>query len=55
MLLIAIAVVINAVDEFQPITVEADARHNLAMAYNHFKYGVVCDLKIDNPNITPTY
>ena len=55
LLLIATAVIINAVDEIQPRTVEADARHNLAMAYNHFQYGVVSDLRIDSPDVTPTY
>ena len=55
LLLIAISVIINAVDEIQPRTVEADARHNLAMAYNHFQYGVISDLRADNPDITPTY
>ena len=55
LLLIFIAVVINAVDKIQPQTVEADARHNLAMAYNHFQYGVVSDLRIDSPDVTPTY
>lgn len=55
LLLIFIAVIINAVDEIQPRTVEADARHNLAMAYNHFKYGVVSDLRTDSRDVTPTY
>lgn len=55
LLLIFLSVIINAVDEIQPRSVEADARHNLAMAYNHFKYGVVSDLRTDRPDITPTY
>lgn len=55
LLLILLSVIINAVDEIEPRGVEADARHNLAMAYNHFKYGVVSDLRTDNPDITPTY
>ena len=55
LLLIFVGVIINAVDEIQPRSVEADARHNLAMAYNHFKYGVVSDLRTDSLDITPTY
>lgn len=55
LLAIFLGTIINAVDEIQPRLVEADARHNLAMAYNHFKYGVVSDLRIDSPEITPTY
>ena len=55
LLAIFISVIINAVDEIQPRSVEADARHNLAMGYNHFKYGVVSDLRTDNADITPTY
>ena len=55
LLAIFIGVIINAVDEIQPRLVEADARHNLAMAYNHFQYGVISDLETDNANITPTY
>lgn len=54
-LLILLSVIINAVDEIQPRTVEDDARHNLAMAYNNFKYGVVSDLRTDSPDIVPTY
>ncbi len=55
LLLIFLSVIINAVDEIQPRMVEHDARHNLAMGYNHFKYGVVSDLSADIPEITPTY
>ncbi|MGF1587983.1 MAG: hypothetical protein ACFCU7_01830 [Pleurocapsa sp.] len=54
-LLILLSVIINAVDEIQPRSVEDDAQHNLAMAYNNFKYGVVSDLSLDRPDITPTY
>ena len=50
-----IGVIINAVDEIQPRTVEHDARHNLAMAYNNFQYGVISDLSADSPEIFPTY
>ena len=55
LLLILLSVVINAVDEIQPRSVESDARHNLAMAYNNFKYGVVSDLRTDSPDVVPTY
>ncbi|MEM8676639.1 MAG: hypothetical protein AAGF83_22665 [Cyanobacteria bacterium P01_G01_bin.67] len=55
LLLILVSVIINAVDEIEPRTVEHDARHNLAMAYNNFKYGVISDLRTDHPDLTPTY
>ena len=55
LLLILLSVIINAVDEIEPRSVEADARHNLAMAYNNFKYGVISDLRTDSPDIVPTY
>lgn len=55
LILILSSVIINAVDEIEPRTVEADARHNLAMAYNNFKYGVISDLRTDSPDIIPTY
>ncbi len=55
LLLILISVIINAVDEIQPRMVEDDARHNLAMAYNKFQYGVISDLRTDSPEIVPTY
>ena len=55
LLLILLSVIINAVDEIEPRSVEADARHNLTMAYNHFKYGVVSDLRSDSPDVIPTY
>lgn len=54
-LLLAIAVVINAVDEIQPAPVEADARQHLTMAYNIFQYGVISDVTTDQPGIPPTY
>ncbi|HEY9771419.1 MAG TPA: hypothetical protein V6C71_23485 [Coleofasciculaceae cyanobacterium] len=54
-LLILLSVIINAVDEIQLRSVEDDARHNLAMAYNNFQYGVVSDLNLDSPDIPPTY
>ncbi|MEM8723668.1 MAG: hypothetical protein AAGE84_31060 [Cyanobacteria bacterium P01_G01_bin.39] len=55
LLLILVSVFINAVDEIEPRAVEHDARHNLAMAYNNFQYGVISDLRTDQPDITPTY
>lgn len=55
MLLILVSVLINAVDEIKPRKVEADARHNLAMAYNNFKYGTISDLRIDSRDLVPTY
>ena len=55
LLLILLSVIVNAVDEIEPRSVEADARHNLAMAYNNFQYGVMSDLRTDSPDVIPTY
>lgn len=55
LLLLLLGILINAVDEIKPEPVTADARQNLTMAYNTFKYSVISDELVDAPDIPPTY
>ena len=55
LLLLLLGILINAADEIKPEPVTADARQNLTMAYNTFKYGVISDELVDAPDVPPTY
>ncbi len=55
LLLLLLGILINAAVEIEPEPVSGDARQNLTMAYNAFKYGVISDEIIDAPDIPPTY
>jgi 4-amino-4-deoxy-L-arabinose transferase-like glycosyltransferase len=55
LLLLLLGLLIKAVIEIEPKPAAADARQNLTMAYNTFKYGVISDKTLDTPDIPPTY
>lgn len=54
-LLLLLGILINAANKIEPESTSADARQNLTMAYNAFKYGVISDEIVDSPEISPTY